>query len=808
MRPSPPPVHKLEAASLLADVRDRLADRVPGWIDGEPDPTDPAWLLLEEAAWMVELLSEQLNQYPFSTVRQFVHLMGAELRPARPSLGCVVVQPAATGVMRQTRETPSQHQFLCPQTEERDLIEFTMIEPEVTVRPGSISSLSELRDGRLLTLTPEERGNGIALYSAHRGEPRRSAALDRESIEYVLTGSNQGALLEQATNAIEALAGRRLGWLALNAEKRGSAEVVITATIDPAGAFAETTPSGMTADGDLLGYWGTLEGSPWQPAVLVRDHAAIPGYLRGKPPLPGSEEGTILLPDLPGQLEVDGVLRRVASPIPEPVLQAIWQNLTYVETRLSKLRPTITRKLPPPSEDGEARWVGAAVHGKVWSALRAVGTGTIAHIELPQSGRGAGALRLGLVLDEQWDAPRIHAYGSVGGHLETKELPVREVWSLPAPSEVRGSGFDKLLGLDVLLNDDHDGVILLVEGAPFSVLLNPLLVANTPLIDDGRVVTIERAVPESASLQYEDLVTPQVMEQLLEQPIPPDAAAHLSGLPLARFSWRRGQLNDYEGLSVDPSKGELRFNAPDRMGTTHRLRPGTDVRLDWYRRTDGAAGDVEAGAIEFVEAPPSARPRITAVRNPVGTFFGADRESDAACQERVFGPSGDAPILPADWERALRAALGDRGRDWLVRCWTYSERSLMSHWLWPLPAAGVDPETEELRERLRTGGPELLLFVVGPQSGHLDDKELDWTRQVVRSLVNRARRRNPSIRDAVVAPLWPLRLEGGDPESYRHLPAWDLAELSGELVDDDDRRARAPGHGLLLNAAVVSEEKA
>ena len=803
MRPSPPEVHKLDAASLLEDVRERLADRVPGWIDGEPDPTDPAWLLLEEAAWMVELLSEQLNQYPFSAVRQFVHLMGAELRPARPSLGCVVAQAQGMGTIKQDATSPAPYRFFCPQTEDRDIIEFSLVEPEVTVRAGRISSLSELRDGRLLNLGTE-RESGIGDYHVSRGEPRRSSALDGEAIEYVLTGSNQDSLLEQSRNAIEQLAGRKLGWLALEAEARGTAEVVLTARIDPAGAFAESSPSGMTSAGDLHGNWGTLEGTPWQPSVLVRDHPAVPGYLRGKPPLPGPTEGSILLPDMPGQLEVDGLLQRVASPLPEPVLEAIWRNLTYVETRLTKLRPTIRRVLPPPTGADEATWVSAAVHGKVWSALRAVGHGTVAHVELSSSGRGAGAVRLGLVLDEQWDRPRIHAYGSVDGHLETKELSVREAWSLPVPSEVRGSGFDKLLALDVLLSDDHDGVVLLAEGAPFGVLLNPLLVANAPVVTDGRVITIERAVPESASLQFEDLVTPRVVEQLLEQPIPSQTARLLERLPLSRFTWRRGDLNDYEGLAVDPSSGEIRFNAPDPRGHTTRLRPGTDVRIDWYRRTDGATGDVEAGAIEFVEAPPSVRPRLTAVHNPVGTFFGGDRESDAACQERVFGPSGDAPILPADWERALRAALGDRGAGWLVRCWTYSERSLMSHWFWPLPQAGVDPETEDLRELLRLSGPETLLFVVGPPQGRLDDKELDWTRQVVRSLVNRARRRNPSIREAIVTPLWPLTLESDD-QAQRLLPAWDAAEMTGQLVDDEGRTSPCPGLGLLLNAAVIEE---
>ena len=42
----------------------------------EYDATDPAWVILEQAAWLVELLSEQLDRYPYHLVQEFVHMMG------------------------------------------------------------------------------------------------------------------------------------------------------------------------------------------------------------------------------------------------------------------------------------------------------------------------------------------------------------------------------------------------------------------------------------------------------------------------------------------------------------------------------------------------------------------------------------------------------------------------------------------------------------------------------------------------------------------------------------------------------------
>ena len=63
MRVPPPGLLKLNRQDLLNDVRARLAEKYPDYADeSDLDATDQAWIILEQAAWLVELLSEQLDQ--------------------------------------------------------------------------------------------------------------------------------------------------------------------------------------------------------------------------------------------------------------------------------------------------------------------------------------------------------------------------------------------------------------------------------------------------------------------------------------------------------------------------------------------------------------------------------------------------------------------------------------------------------------------------------------------------------------------------------------------------------------------------
>ena len=71
MRVPRPDLLKLTKESLLEDVRERLGEKYPDYKEeSEYDATDPAWVILEQAAWLVELLSEQLDRYPYSMVQE------------------------------------------------------------------------------------------------------------------------------------------------------------------------------------------------------------------------------------------------------------------------------------------------------------------------------------------------------------------------------------------------------------------------------------------------------------------------------------------------------------------------------------------------------------------------------------------------------------------------------------------------------------------------------------------------------------------------------------------------------------------
>ena len=90
-------------------------------------------------------------------------------------------------------------------------------------------------------------------------------------------------------------------------------------------------------------------------------------------------------------------------------------------------------------------------------------------------------------------------------------------------------------------------------------------------------------------------------------------------------------VQDFEGVWLDPTAttGEgamMRLNAPDESGFQRKIRPGKTVTLNWYRRTDGAYGNVRPGGIQVVEQPPRAEPLLLAVHNPLGTFYGADKK--------------------------------------------------------------------------------------------------------------------------------------------------------------------------------------
>ena len=66
MRVPPPNLLKIEKDNLLEDVRSKLSEKYPDYAAPEDgDATDPAWVILEQAAWLVEPARHPGAECPF-----------------------------------------------------------------------------------------------------------------------------------------------------------------------------------------------------------------------------------------------------------------------------------------------------------------------------------------------------------------------------------------------------------------------------------------------------------------------------------------------------------------------------------------------------------------------------------------------------------------------------------------------------------------------------------------------------------------------------------------------------------------------
>ncbi len=814
MRVPPPGILKLDRRGLLRDVRDRLSERLPAYGENDPDPTDPGWLLMEQSAWMAEILSEQLDRYPFSVVQHFVRMMGGHLLPAHPSLGVVVVEASKPGVMTQRKDKPSPWRFFTAQTESTDLVEFVPVEPEVPVRKGWLDSLCTIADGELRLTHHRGKVDGLEAQVGWQDGDQRSGIFDDERLRFVLVTSNTKKLVGTLDKAIAKVADRNIGWLQLSVSEPAKGQVVVDAVVDPGAAFTATIPEeadGLWEGGDLQGQWGTLDDTNWTPPVEVSWHPLLPARIRGTTPLPGIEENTVLVPGVPAAFPVDQLFMRGAAPMPDTVVEAIWKTLTHQDKSLVPFKPTVRREYADGSGD-EPEWVLQALESGVWGQIAAVSPSSVGHFRLLPKSRGEGKVRLGLAL-EQANADTLGEIRIFGeheeGHVPAEELEHEVVWRLATPPRQPGHGMGLVVAVDVTVEKSHSGLVVAYEGDLAGAMFNPVMVANMPAVRDGREIRVRRNVPEGVSLLFQDLVTPEVIEQLTDEPIPDDALALVRKLQLASFALREGEdIQDWRGVDVDPSEGAMTLNAPDRDGNLQQLPTGERVKLLWYRRTDGARADVPAGAIRLVEEEAGLEPSLVGVHNPLGTFFGAAREAPEAAVDRLFAPAGGTPVLPADFERVVRQALGTRGRGWVVRCWTYSERSLVSTALWPAPQGeeAADAETTRLATELEAAGPECLLVVVGPRDTVLDDEDLDWARSAIQQRLKRFGERLPVVRSAVVSRFWPLTLRAGEEARDLLLPCFDLAACRGELVDHNGKVDTPPRAAMFLNAAVVEVE--
>ena len=806
MKLTPPGSLRLDRERLLKDVQDRLAERMPGLDGSDPDPTDPGWLLMEQATWLAEQLSSELDRYPLAVLQQFLHLVGAGLEPAVPPVGVLVVDPREAGEIRVDRDRPSDWRFFTPQTEDRDPIEFVPAEPVAPVSPLLVKGAWRWDGSQLFDVTGQRAasGEGAAGSVVQVGAPKRAAAFDRERVDYRLVATDTETLLERVNGVIEKMRATNSAWLELEAHRVGDSEVVVQARISPFAALRRAAGGQVAPGGDLLVPWGPVEGSTWTPPVRLIASPRLPLRLRGAEPMPGPEDGTLLIRNLPASLSLEDLLVPAAAPLPRPVVDAIWRALRRLDSRISGLRPQVQRHLEPtPTAEGPSPWIPAVLRSNAWARLTGTTPRSFVYLEVPEAMPEGRRIRVAL----QWSRPgnpsTLTAWAIQDGSLSDDPLQLREAWSMPVPSPTDSQGLDHVQALDIELAEGQTGVLLSMPDAPRAVLPNAIVVINAPLVPDGRELVVERAVPEAASLLEEDVVGRVVMDRLLQQPLGESTRAMLAALPLARFDVSaEDPIDDFEGIGLDASEGRITFNAPDSDGAVRNLRPETTVTIDWYRRTDGSTGEVEPGAIQYVEQAPSIRPHLRDCTNPSGTWFGSARETEGDARERMFSPTSDLPVVPGDWERLIRRELGARGRGWVVRVWGHAERALISTACWPLDDPGEEKETGRFLAGLHEAGPDTLVVVLGPRDRVLPLAELDAARRVVQSVIKRVRRRLPTIQRAEVTRLWPLSMEVAE-DHQPPLPCFAGPDLRGTLVDPNGQRSAPPRAALMLNAAVV-----
>ena len=795
MRVSRPHSLRIDRAEVLRDVRDRLEEHAPG-LAASLEPTNPAWIVLQEAAWMVESLTEQLDDYPWAVVQQFAHLLGAQLRPALPAVGVVCVTPNHDGVL-DTRANPARWRFFTPQSEDRDLIEFVLAEDAAPVAVGRIASLSRITRGQLLTTVGEpERDVGTPDACAWLGQTRPSHAFARETIRYRLVGNDAAKLKTEVEAAIATFSSTRpTGWLRFDLERVDGKTLDLIATIDVNATFEGVGDGDVE---DVTGVWAPLDASTWTPPVRVSDHPVLPRSLRGSEPMRAAN-GHILVPGVPGNMLRNELLVRLPRPAPLDIPDKLWQSLAHLDKRLAGLRPAISRGVQ--AIPGEPSWVHAALQGGSWHRVAEHADQTLAHIELKPA-KGERTVRVGWITRPTGrQDTRGFAVHPDHGLLPTP-LEGKVAWDVSLP-DPQGRGMLHVRSFDVTVPAGAHGVLLAITGQAEAALLNSCLVVNAPLVRDGRSVEITRAIPEPISLLFTDVVSPEVIARLSARGLHPSAAGKLRELATSLVAHGDDRIVGFRGISHDPAEGSLLLNAPDAQGRLHRFKRGTSVEFRWYRRTNGAAGNVGTGQIRLAEQAPSTKPRISAVSNPLPTGWGEAREREEEAVRRVFGPQTGVPVTPSDWERLIRGLLGQRAESWTVRVWGYAERSLMSHTLWPPhDASPVDEERERLARAITNAGPETLLVVLGPTEAVLSQAELEHAQRVISALVRDWSDRIPAIRQAIVTRVWGLTLDGA---TERDLPTFTVVDADGHLVDRLARRAEVPTTTLLLNGVLVAE---
>ncbi|MDP2313221.1 MAG: hypothetical protein Q8P41_09975 [Pseudomonadota bacterium] len=832
MRVAPPSELRLDRETLLRAVRERLSQLDPLRAARIGDPTDPAWLLVEEAAWMVETLSARLDAYPAALMQQVVSMLGVDIYPALPAIALLVTRPRTAGKLCWSQTDPTR--FLAPQTESRPPVYFVPAEREVSLVPARVHSWHSLRDGLL------EEGVLAPLPTADRSCVRRPATwqrvgyFERPILRFRVPAGAEAAVVGAAKVLVEE---RGIGWLDFQFSE-GSGSPVLSVTIDPNHAAPQATPY---PGGSRLP-WGRLPSTEWRPEVRFSNDPALPSAIRGTFPTFDADATSLVVPDVPpGRVPPQPLVLERPAPPTNDLVSDIWRSLNLVDALVPSQVPDDWELVLQSDVAATAPdWLNGFLQGGVWRQLARMDQSFV-EVRLDQPLLEAAALRVVLSWAEEHARPgrdggsvaeEVAFYAVLEGQAPS-ELPrhVTQPWRVPFSSGEGAIALETAWAWDVKLPAKATGLLVLLPGAhgASAVMLNAVLALNMPRVEDGREILVRSQRPEPVDLLSEDLVTRETFEvlttfRLLDMTVPdltPRVGDPYAGPPLAQYTVvRAGVPNrtvlDWGGVAVDATAGEVVLKPLRLSGPADLLQIGDRVVLDWYRRTDGAAGRLPAQTIAQVEQSVHAVPAILGVHNPYPTRAGRSREAPEATVDRVFRPQ-DTPVLPSEMERHLASHLGRLGAGWEVRVWTHAERHLFDVRLWTdLPRR----KHSDTPSRAGVGGPfpaiagaaalldrpdATLVISLGPRSGGLLTADFEEVQREAESWFEWLQRRYANLSEVRIVPargvtLWvPKGVQGGG----LGFGLWDAPD--GAFVVDAYGEARdiVPDVSL-LDAFVVS----
>lgn len=593
MRIPSPPSLKLSREALLQEAAQILTVRAPELKHVIDDPADPGWLLLEQAAWMVERLSEQLEASPRQQLQQLLHLAGHQLLPALPALGVLAVDSTFSGPLTLFNLDHHPVRFFAASAEVEVPLEFVPLEAgPISMTVGSWIGLyrweAEGAFSRLSKLYETPFPHALVRWRETL-EPMEAFQLEDIHFTFPISMKERLLILMQRYN------GEGRAWMHLGLDGReNAAELGVRwrLSLDQVQTdYAESEDSGVQS----------LSFS-WKELPLYPLHPDQPGAYDYRPLLKlrgeAQQLGARLVLTASGQARVEidrsgswlrkrklSELVAIARPVPALIAEQFYQTLllTLAEWKdkpgptLEPSRTAIFRQLPK-ADPASSPWLSAALQNPRLETLLDQRTAEFFHLELSEGpsltrmGMSTPArqrVRFGLLVSAHAHekALPLHMFGVLplgGQRLALQELRpdegavVAEQWRFPWPVMTASEGMDP----DHLLNEAVELRVFEVSfpsslklkgllgvffpealGLPairlHATVLNPLLVGNMPIVYDGRSVRATSALPEPTSLLWKDLLTREVLDRLQHTSLPASLQEQLRRIPLADLRLQR-----------------------------------------------------------------------------------------------------------------------------------------------------------------------------------------------------------------------------------------------------------------------------